>query len=1157
MKLAQIITLLFTYLSLQLYSQEKFIPPKLEFQQISEGLTENRVISLNKDYLGYIWAGTFNGLNRYDGTSFETFEYDRNDSTSLPSNRIQYIFEDSDNNLWLGTNGGLVRFNREHNNFDRWQDKEQIEGKLASNIIYYITEDAHKNLWIGTEKGFSKFDAKRKKFENFNIEHLYPETVPDNVDYVEFDNKGRLWLGIQTGINIYLPDEGKIVIPKGLDGQPLETGRTEDILFDSKGNIWIATSGKGLLHLNEQDDAIFEVSSFTHDPTDKNSLAKNVVLNVMEDSEGRIWVGTENGGLCLYNPNTRNFHTYAHDPTDATSIKSNSIYNMLEDAEGRLWLGSNNTGLNLYDPYNRKFYHERRNPAQSNGLKHNAIMAFLEHENKLWIGSDGGGITIWDREKNTYEYLGHDAFDNKSLGSNAVLSIHKSKDGSIWVGTWAGGLNLYNPITKKFERYLNNPNNQHAIHSNNIFSVVEDKHGNIWAASFGAGVSKLNRKTGKFSLIGSDKRKENSLSSVYVNQIIFDKKNQLWAATEEGLSRIKFQENGNYQVKKFLESKEDSTSISSKRVKFTYEDSKGRIWIGTDAGLNLYISDGEGFKIFDKTDGLPDNAIRGMVEDKLGNFWVTTGKGFAKMVEDKNGTFHFRNYDKSDGLQGDEYLNKSCYINNAGEVFLGGVNGFNYFNPNELTENPYKPNVLITNFKLFNKEIKVGEEGSPLLKDISVSDEIVLTYEQNVFSLGFIALNLTHSKKNQYAYMLEGLETDWNYVGNLRNATYTNLDAGEYLFKVKASNNDGLWNEDGTSIKITVLPPWWETWWFRTIAVLMVIGLAVAYYRYKTFQLKKRQEVLEDLVKERTFEVKQQAEELEVQRDSLHEANRSILHKNEMIVDSINYAKRIQGAILPSNKELKESLGEYFVIYRPKDIVSGDFYWMHQTEEYVFVAVVDCTGHGVPGACMSMMGSSLLNRIVGEMDIYDPAQILHMLDTLIIKSLRQQETNNKDGMDMVLCRINRKVDNKEVAYAGAKNGLLYYDGIEGLTKKIKGERFSVGGIRKSKPESLVVQQEIEKNVPIQESKAILDKKTFNTHTIKLPKESILYLTTDGMIDQNDSLRRRWGSKNLKEVLSTCGKLPVHRQKLIIENALDSFSKGEKQRDDIAMMGIKV
>ncbi len=1151
-----ILAILIFIISLQVFPQKGFNPPKLEFQQLNDGLAGNIVNSVLQDHQGYVWVGTNNGLNRFDGTKFELFEHNKKDTTSLPTNRVIDIYEDKDLNLWISTNAGLVRFNRDNNNFERLSTREQ--GKISfdeSNILCMIADDK-KRLWLGTDKGLQKFNAKTGDIEHYAIKHLNTNVTDNAVFAINLDKKGRLWLGTQSGINLFYSEENKLVFPKDENGNSIGSWQVNDIYIDTNEDIWIGTSKNGLFQLQEKNEGIFKVNNFTHDETNEHSLAKNMVLKILEDRKKRLWVGTENGGLCYFDPTVNKFYTYCHDPTDGTSIKSNTTRDMFEDREGRLWIGTNNAGINLFDPYHRKFYHEWRSPSQTEGLKHNSATSFLEVDDELWIGSDGGGITIWDRKNDSYRYLENEPTNPKSLGSNAVLSIFKDSDGIIWVGTWAGGLNRYIPETHSFQRFTYNSNNPHSISSNNIFDIDEDSEGGIWVTALGGGLCRLDKKTGKFMRINPGTNEVNGLSSTHIYYQVIDTKGQIWVTSGEGLNRVSQKTDGSYHVTQFRALEEDTTSLSSRWVQSIFIDSKGRIWSGTDGGLNLFISDEEGFVIFNKSDGLPSDIVKGIIEDQLGNFWITTTKGISKMTEKEDGTFHFRNYDKSDGLQGDEYLMNSCYINKKGEVFLGGGNGFNYFDPSKLIDNPFKPNILLTSFKLFNKEVQIGAENSPLLKDISRTKEIVLTYEQSVFSFGFTALNLTHSKKNQYSYILEGLEKDWNFVGSERKVSYTNLDAGEYFFKVKASNNDWLWNEEGISLKIIVMPPWWETWWARTAACLIVIGLAITYYRYKTFKLKKNQEKLENLVEERTSEVKKQAEELEAQRDSLHDANKSIILKNEMITDSINYAKRIQEAILPSAEELQETLGDHFVIFRPKDIVSGDFYWMLQSEEYTFIAVVDCTGHGVPGACMSMMGSSLLNRIVGEMKIHDPAAILQTLDALVVESLRQNESDNKDGMDIALCRIKKCNGGTEVAYAGAKNGLFYYNIEDEGILKVKGNCFSIGGVYKKRFIKIGAQNgnlasSLANDIPKRNNKQ------FDTHVFNLVEGSILYLTTDGLIDQNDANRRRWGSKRLKEVLSSSKKLPVWRQKLLIENKLESYQQNEAQRDDIAMLGIRV
>jgi len=937
--------------NLHFYSQETTIPAKLEFQQLNEGLSENNIKCILQDHQGYIWAGTHNGLNRYDGIKFEIFEHNINDNTSIPSNRIKDIFEDSRQNLWLGTASGLARYNRENNNFDRWPYQNDSIESSNKNMILSIEEDSEKNLWLGTGCGIRKFNPKTGKFKFYLIEALDIAQEENYVHTINFDNKERLWIGTGSGIFLFDINKEQFIDLKSENGSSLGPLDVRDIHEDVKGQIWLGTRNNGLFKLTELSEGVFGITNFVHDENDRHSLSKNVIVKILEDHKHRLWIGTENGGLCLYDALSNKFYAYTHDPTDGTSLKSNSIKDLFEDKQGRLWVGTNNSGINLFDPYHRKFFHERRSPSQTDGLKHNGVTSFLEYENELWIGTDGGGITLWDKEINSYRYFEHDPKDIQSIGSNSVLSIFRDSEGIIWAGTWAGGLNRYDPNLGKFKRYINEPKDPHSISSNSIFSISEDKSGNIWLTASGKGICRLDKKTGKFLRIGSDANDPNSLSIEFVYDIHVDRDERIWVTSEEGLNRVIINADDSYQVTQFHESVEDSTTLSSKRTRFVFEDSKGRIWIGTNGGLNLYISDEKGFEVFTKYNGLPSNAIRGMAEDESGDYWITTVKGISKMTEPEDGSFHFRNYDKSDGLQGDEYIMSASYINKKGEIFLGGTNGLNYFDPARLKDNPYKPNVLFTSFKLFNKEVGIGVNNSPLLKDISVTKEIILNHDQSVFSLDFIALNLTHSEKNQYAYMLEGFEKEWNYVGGKRSATYTNLDAGGYIFKVKAANNDGLWNEEGASLKITVLPPWWETWWARTTLLLIVVGAAIGYYRYKTYKLKKNQEVLENLVEERTSEVKMQAKELQQRAEEIESINQKLEE---------NVIKKTSD-LIKSNKELDN------LVYR--------------------------ISHDIRAPLSSVLG------LVGLMREEQDSGILNHYFDLIIKSVNKLDTFVRDILD--------------------------------------------------------------------------------------------------------------------------------------------------------------
>jgi serine phosphatase RsbU (regulator of sigma subunit) len=531
----------------------------------------------------------------------------------------------------------------------------------------------------------------------------------------------------------------------------------------------------------------------------------------------------------------------------------------------------------------------------------------------------------------------------------------------------------------------------------------------------------------------------------------------------------------------------------------------------------------------------------------------------------------FTLYTAADGLQGNEFSQNSNAKLKNGEMVFGGLNGINIFHPDSLKSNPFIPPVVFTDFQIFNKSVGIGDKGSPLKEHIAFTNELTLSYRKSVFSFEFAALNYLTSENNQFAYKLEGFEKNWNFVGNERKATYTNIDPGDYIFKVKASNNDGVWNEEGIAVKITITPPFWKTWWFKTLIAVVVIGGAVSYYKIRMSVVKAQKAELEKQVKERTAEVVQQKEELQAQAENLQVANHELHEKqeeilqqteeilqqrelleaqrdsleitNNKVMSSINYAKTIQKAILPADSKIKKFVQEHFVIYRPKDIVSGDFYWFtnipkeeladQQRADISFFATIDCTGHGVPGAFMSIIGNTLLNEIVNIKGIHDPAQILEALDKGVRKLVDKSDGVNTAGMDVCLISVEKIAnDQVKILFAGAKRPLHYIKNGTEIIETLEGDRRSIGS----------------------ESKV---EKPFTTKEIIAACGVTLYLSSDGYSDQNNPAREKMGSVRFKALLKEAFNNPLALQKAFLEKALDDHQKDAEQRDDIALFGVKI
>jgi serine phosphatase RsbU (regulator of sigma subunit)/streptogramin lyase len=718
---------------------------------------------------------------------------------------------------------------------------------------------------------------------------------------------------------------------------------------------------------------------------------------------------------------------------------------------------------------------------------------------------------------------------------NHVRTILEDAEGNFWVGTDGGGLDYFNPILGKFKHFRNNKRDPYSIASNNVWKVYQDRKGRVWIGTFGGGLNLFDPPTGTFvryqHIIGNSE----SLSDDKVTTIFEDHLGTLWIGTfGGGLNRW---DDETQSFTNYKNIKNDPNTIGDNRIYSIIEDSDGILWIGTKGNLNKFDRATSKFSRFGIEQGLPNNVIMGILEDESGNLWISTNNGIAKFNKYSE---YIRNYDVKNGLQSNEFLVGSFCKGNDGKMYFGGIKGLNAFYPDSVKNNPNPPQMVITDFKLFNTSVIPGPH-SPLKQHITKTKMITLTYMENAFTFEFAALHYSQPEKNQYSYMMENFDAKWIVTDSKhRYATYTNLDPGRYVFRVKGANSDGIWNEEGTSIIIIIEPPFWQTTWFRALVVIFIVVSIYSIYRARIRRIEKQKEKLEKLVRERTAEVELQKEEIAAQRDDLEMQNQRIEMQNEQIKSSIRYALTIQNAILPIEKNMA-SVFDFFTIFKPKDIVSGDFYWFSQIKienglpDKIFIAAVDCTGHGVPGAFMSMIGSRLLSEIVNERKIFIPNQILEELNKGVRTALKQDQTDNHEGMDVCLCLLER-LDNytTKVTFSGAKRPLFYFKQDANEVSTLKGDRKSIGGIPSK-----------------------LEDAPFTNKELVLAKGDLIYLTSDGIIDQNSPNRERFGSVRFMDTIKNNVRLPMNEQRETMETTLDLYQMDAEQRDDITVIGIRL
>ena len=804
----------------------------IKFELLSDGLSEKSVTCILQDKKGFMWFGTRNGLNRYDGVEFKIYEFVHGDSTSISSNFINSLVEDSLGNIWVGTmDAGLNLYNRDMDNFTRFQPKAGENGALTDNWITDLFIDSRNRLWVGTEKaGIELLEPGLTKFQHFKKDPNNIHSLANNHVRVIFeDAKSNLWVGTYGG-GLSLFDETKKMfvhyVFDPLDVNSLSSNYLYSHLRDSEGNVWVGTrEGLDLLVETEHGWSFRRFKPNIQDPT---GLIHNIVLSIAEDNLGRLWIGLENGGLAIYDKKAGTFSNFWPDPLDPTSIGSNSIWAIYKDRIGTMWLAARNRGINKWDQYHTKFIHHILPPSGNHKLANNDVLCFVEDElGNLWIGTDGGGLNYLDRSTNKYTHYVHDPKDPRSLSSNSVISLELDRFGDLWIGTWEGGLNRFDKSTGTFKHYVHDPRNSQSLASNYVFSIFEDSSHNLWVGAFYEGLDLYDRETDSFIHYRVDGNNPKAIGHNRVFTMYEDSKKNIWIGSEGGgLIHMTKDTNGQPSFTSYRYNSNDPSSLSSNLINAIYEDSRHTLWIGTWAGLNKFDYESRTFKAYRKEHGLADNVVYGIIEDGSSNLWVSTNQGISKFDP---GNISFENYNTADGLQAQEFIRGSFLKSKSGEFFFGGVNGFNSFLPNAIISNPNVPPVYITNFWIYNNLMRPGASNSPLSTNITETDEIILPYTQNEFTLEFAALNYSQGFKNRYSYFLDGYDKNWHDAGTERKASYARVPPGAYTFRVKATNNDGVWNETGTSLRILVNPPWWKSWWAYTAYAMTAIALFVWY----------------------------------------------------------------------------------------------------------------------------------------------------------------------------------------------------------------------------------------------------------------------------------------------------------------------------------------
>lgn len=797
------------------------LPLSFRHYKVENGLSENSVFCSLQDSKGYMWFGTKDGLNRFDGQNFKVFRHVPNDKNSIGNSFIRSLYEDKNKNLWIGTEKGMYKYDHLMNTF-HFFDAKTSAGQYLDNSVNAITEDKSGNMWIACGNGLFYYNKNNHQLKRYIHNLKDPASISATIVNTVFcDSEGVIWAGtLDGGLSRYNPRNDKFINYAFIPSAGTFKVSVLKILEDSQGNLALGTITEGLIFLDRKTG-----KSVQH-PMGTSSDQIIYFRDVFEYSPGVYLVATEYG-LIVYENTSSKITRIKSSTIVANSLSDNAVYSISKDREGGIWVGTYFGGVNYITPKPKAF--ELYMPLEyRNSISGKAVSQFCEDPSgNMWIGTEDGGLNYFDITNNTFKSYNHEPGRNSISYSN-VHCLQLDGD-NLWIGTFARGLNILNTKTGKFS-FFTTSNDPTSLIDNNVFSIYKDLTGTIWVGTIN-GLCKYNRANNNFERISGNV----ITNQTFIYDIFQDNKGLLWFATYgQGLIRYNPQTR---EWKKYNTNPADKNSIPHNKIISIYQDDKGRLWFGTEGGgFCQYLYESDIFKTYDVTKGLPNNVVYMIIADR-DYLWLTTNKGLVRFNPI---TENIKIFTKDDGLQGDQFNFKSGYKARNGKIYIGGINGFNAFNPEKMNENTYVPPVVMTNIQLFNKDIPIGKKNSPLKQNISYTNEITLQHDHSFINFEFIALSYCAPDKNMYAYKLEGFDDDWNYIGNEHKISYTNLPPGTYTLCIKGSNNDGVWNNDGVKLKIKVLRPFYAN--FFAFVIYFILFVSAVYYIYKNIKKKQQRE---------------------------------------------------------------------------------------------------------------------------------------------------------------------------------------------------------------------------------------------------------------------------------------------------------------------------
>lgn len=1062
--------------------------------EIKDGLSQNYVNAVLQDENGLIWIGTQDGLNKYDGYTFETFRRDASDSTktkSLSSNYVNHLAYDKQGNIWIATQKGLNKLNPQNNTFTHFAHNEADPNSISRDQVYFVLVDKDENIWALTDSVLEKYNKNENKFEHFQIPIKSKKAISsyNNLSIVEYEHNGDSGLLIATvnGLMYFSFVTNNFSPPfrhSETNKNTISNNEVNTIYRDKKGTIWVGTQN-GLNRFSAGKD--FQRFYYKNNP---NAEFENQIYSIIEDQTGMFWLGT-GAGFKKLDLEKNQIIDVEHRSIEKFSGTVNQI---TEDFSGILWC-STKKGLLKIDNRIKKFNIINDFSYQDHVFTDDAQIFSIKQEKNGYTWVSSNGITLLDKQNNKvrkYCYLNKDFF----LPEDIYYPILIDSKENIWTGSDQGFLfvktknsNQFKPFSEVFEienkAYFFDGNNAHFTNSR-ISDIKEDANGGIWIATLNGIYKYQNKKIKKYSHQTS---KKNSISSNKVKVIHINKAyNEIWIGTIDGLNKY------NHESDNFTRFYEKD-GLSNDYVLSIHESDNGYLWLGTESGLTKFDKV-DSFEKYTVKNKFINDCFYGILQDKNNNLWLSNNHGLSKF---NTKTLQVTNYNIENGLQDYEFNIGAAEKANNGTLFFGGINGINYFYPDSVTKNQVAPKAIITKL-----------QKDSIFLPIDTNTVIKLRKGENLYAY-FALPEYSNPKGNSFIYRIIGEDDNWKEL----NEHFLNLSGrppGEYTFEVIGINSDGIKNNIPAKVKFEILPTFWQ----RTLVRSLVIGLPslafLLFILYFFRAMKKENRLLQE---------KQAAhKQVEKQKTALEE-------KNLSLTDSINYAQRIIKALLPEKKEFYRIFPESFILLKPKDIVSGDFYWFEEEQNNIYLAAIDCTGHGVPGSFMSILGINLFRDI--DKSEKDPAKILNKMNKDLKFILQKRSDEVKDGMDLSLCIINKS--QKTLNFTGAKNP-LYLIRDDELTQ-FKADRYSIGQADEKKSQF------------------------FNSQKFTLRRNDVIYMFSDGYTDQFGGVEgKKFKFRRFRQLLLSIYQKPFIEQKQILDRTIAEWRGEIEQVDDILVMGLR-